>query len=297
MNGLMHLLNFCFRLVDLPSRLKFLFLRKIGKYSAFSKTNRSDSDSTPYSNYVKKVLADEDLYVKFRRDYSYRLILEHVDFKLGLLYLDKLTDDTIGKFTNLPDLKKLSLVGSPRKFYYPKLGWISPTVIRYLFVHQEIVRIFGKTDFRKVGEIGVGFGGQCVVSSSLSEIKVYSAYDLPEVLSLTKRIVSSTGIAAVNFEAMKIDEVVPAAYELVISNYAFSELPSEIQIDYVEKVLSQSERGYLTMNSGRTNYSGRSNGKLSLKQILHLLPNCEILEEDPLTGPDNYILIWGHKEG
>lgn len=297
MNIMMHLLDFYYKSVDLPFRLKYFTLRKIGKFSAFSKTSRSDSDSTPYSKYVKNVLVDENLYTKFRRDYSYRLILEHVGFKLGRSYLIRLNEDTIERYLNQPDLKKLSFTGSPRKFYFPRLGWISPTVIRYLFVHQEIVRIFGKTHFKNVGEIGVGFGGQLVVSSSLNNIEKYSAYDLPEVLTLTRRIVNGIGGKVVTFEEMKIDEVLPASYELVISNYAFSELPTDIQLDYIEKVLSRSERGYLTMNSGRSNYSGRSQGKLSLEQILHLLPECEILEETPLTGPDNYILIWGHIKG
>ena len=39
-------------------------------------------------------------------------------------------------------------------------------------------------------------------------------------------------------------------FDLVISNFAFSELPRALQIKYVEKVLSKSKRGYLVMNSG-----------------------------------------------
>ena len=84
-------------------------------------------------------------------------------------------------------------------------------------------------------------------------------------------------------------------WDLVISNYAFSELPKSLQLDYVEKVLTRSKRGYLIMNSGKSNISGFSKGKLTLKELEDLLPGVEILEEVPNTGPDNYVLVWGHK--
>ena len=79
-----------------------------------------------------------------------------------------------------------------------------------------------------------------------------------------------------------------------MSNYAFSELPAELQKIYIEKVVSKSKRGYLIMNSGLYNYSGRSDGKLHLAELRTLLPEFEILEEIPNTGPDNYVIVWGH---
>jgi hypothetical protein len=80
----------------------------------------------------------------------------------------------------------------------------------------------------------------------------------------------------------------------VLSNYAFSELPAQLALKYVEKVLSKARRGYLTMNSGRGT-GERNRGKLSIEDYNNLLPAFEIREEHPRTGPDNYILVWGHK--
>lgn len=81
-------------------------------------------------------------------------------------------------------------------------------------------------------------------------------------------------------------------YDLSISNYAFSELPSNLQIKYIEKIFSESIRGYLTMNSGLSN-SAFKNDKLSLQDLKKYLPKFEIIEEKPLTHPGNYIIIWG----
>jgi hypothetical protein len=48
------------------------------------------------------------------------------------------------------------------------------------------------------------------------------------------------------------------------------------------------------MNSRKTDISGRSSGKYTLEEIKGVLPTFEVLEEVPLTGPDNYVIIWGH---
>jgi hypothetical protein len=82
---------------------------------------------------------------------------------------------------------------------------------------------------------------------------------------------------------------------LVISNYAWSELPKKLQLKYIEKIMLNSNMGYLTMNSGQGGESGAV--KLNLSELKDNLPNFEIFEEKPNTGPYNYIICWGHKEG
>lgn len=295
MHFFMRVLDFLYSLIDFPFRLWFYFLGKYGKYSVFSNSDLSDSDSTPYSKYVKKVIQNEYAYLTFRRGYSYRLILEHVDYNLGLNYFHRLNNESIAQYCNNVNLKRLSKIGTPRKFYYPQLGWVSPTIIRYLFVNQHLNQLFGKLTDKTVGEIGVGFGGQCAVTSTIESIDKYSAYDIPEVLILAEKTLASCGVELTVFEKKGIDPVVQSSYDLVVSNYAFSELPAHIQLDYVQKVFTRSERGYLTMNSGRTNHSGRSEGKMSLEEICSLIPGSEVIDEEPLTGPDNYLIVWGHK--
>ena len=85
-------------------------------------------------------------------------------------------------------------------------------------------------------------------------------------------------------------------WDLAISNYAFSELPRDLQKEYIIKVLGKSQRGYMIMNSGLKNETGRSNGKLTLDELRNLLPKFEVIDEDPNTGPDNYVIVWGHNQ-
>ena len=80
-------------------------------------------------------------------------------------------------------------------------------------------------------------------------------------------------------------------YDLAISNYAFSELPRVIQLQYVE-IFKNSKKGYLTMNSG--NGGIYDEGKLTLNELKSILPNISVFEENPKTYKGNYIIVWGN---
>jgi hypothetical protein len=49
------------------------------------------------------------------------------------------------------------------------------------------------------------------------------------------------------------------------------------------------------MNTGMGNITGRSKGKMSLEYIKSKIPHVEIYNECPLTGPDNYLIVWRNK--
>lgn len=296
MYTLMVLLDILYKAIDLPMRISFFVKNRLMGKSKFSTTRKSDSDSTPYTDFVSAAVREDKKLDKFRRAYSYRMILEHVNFQLGYQYSSRLTPTTIAFYLNDPTLKNLSKVGSPRVYYYPRLGWISPTVIRYLYVNQRVLDLFSSKGVQKVGEIGIGFGGQFAITSKSLRLTEYALYDLPVVLSLSEKTIGKANLLNGSFKQQSIDPVVPNSYDLVISNYAFSELPAEVQRDYISKIFKNTPCGYLTMNSGRSDLTGRSFGKMSLAEIQAAIPNCEILEEDPITGPDNYIIVWGHQK-
>lgn len=291
----MRLKDFGYKFFDVFPKLLFRVKILIFGIGVFTKSNKSDSDSTPYALYVEKALRKSRFFKKFRRNYSYRVILEHVDYVLGQKYFNKLNVNSLDAYIGSDVLSRLSLVGSPRTYTYGQIGKCSPTVLRYLFVNQHLQEIFGVPQFCHVAEIGVGFGGQLVVSNVLMEVETYSIYDLPVVEKLASKVLTEIGISQERVYFKSIDPLDVEDYDLVISNYAFSELPYTVQNEYVTKILTRSKRGYLTMNSGRTNHSGRSTGKMALDELLVRIPGSEALEEDPLTGPDNYILVWGHK--
>jgi hypothetical protein len=296
MYTLMVCLDLIYKTADLPFRISLFVKNRLMGKSKFSTSQKSDSDSTSYTDFVSAAVHDDKKLDKFRRAYSYRMILEHVDFKLGYEYLRRLTPTTIAFYLNDSSQKKLSKVGSPRVYYYSQLGWISPTIIRYLYVNQRVLDLFNRETIQKVGEIGIGFGGQFAITSKSLRLTEYSLYDLPVVLALAERTLNEAKLLDGSFKSQAINPVLQNSFDLVISNYAFSELPAEVQRDYVSKIFKNSPCGYMTMNSGRSDVTGRSSGKMSLLEIMEDIPGCEILEEDPKTGPDNYIIVWGHRK-
>lgn len=296
MKSLMFLYDFLLFILDIPLRIWNLILRKSGLKQIFSTdVSASDSESTDYSSFVKLVTTNEKKFKSFRSNFYYRQILEHVDFQLGLKYFNLLTEKSKSMLINYSEIVALSSIGSPRRYCYPKLGLISPTVIRYQYVSQELNRLFGDSLGTNIAEIGVGFGGQFVVLEKNFKVNSYAIFDLPHVINLTHKVVRVTGAPEKKIIDCDIDQPKLEQCDLVISNYAFSELPKEIQAGYIEGVLKNSRRGYLIMNSGRTDFSGRSSGKYSLKELKKLLPEFEVLPETPLTGPDNYVIVWGHR--
>ena len=77
-------------------------------------------------------------------------------------------------------------------------------------------------------------------------------------------------------------------YDLIISNFAFSELNKETQDFYLKKYVLNSTFGYMIYN--QINPKGFS---YTLEEILGLIPKSYLLDEVPLTDPNNRLLLWG----
>ena len=279
-------------IVDLFFRLRNKTRRQIlGKKVFSTTTHASDSEDLFYLNVVRRSLTNPKSFSNFRRNFDYREILEHVSYSLGNRYL-ALGQERYPDFLDiLTKSRNIDEVGNPVKFKFMNLGLCSPTRIRYAYVAAEMRNIFNFESIHKIAEIGTGYGGQSAVLQYLKKFSNYIIYDLPEVAELTQRFLvqtNSTFVSTIgNWESS--NEI---HSDLVISNYAFSELPRSIQEVYLKNVIAKASRGYMIMNSGRTNHTGRSTGKMSLDEISTYLPQMRILEEDPLTSPDNYIIVW-----
>ncbi len=292
----MYFLNHFHKFSDLPLRLINYLKRIIKKSSPFSlSANKSDSEGTFYQKAVDKILSSEKEFCRFRRKFNYREILEHVDFKLGNEYFCRIQQLDANFATAKMDLTRNDSIGRPRRYRYPKFNEISPTTLRYIAVALEIEKEIDLTEITKVVEIGAGYGGQAAILDKFISNVEYYIYDLPSVQALIKKYLIKIGMKRVQY--LSLDSIYQnQEFDLVISNYAFSELPKDIQIEYIEKVLLKSKSGYLIMNSGRGNITGRSHGKLTLEEITELIPGIKVKEEEPLTSPDNYVICWQNKD-
>jgi len=254
----------------------------------------SDSEQTFYVETVERIVEDDSQYRRFRRIFDYREILEHVTFRQGSEYISRVRELCPELLMNSNAFRENDLVGHPRTYGYNEIGKFSPTTLRYISVGAELQTIFGKNFSGSIVEIGIGYGGQCAILHKIFKISKYGLYDLNAVLNLGEKYLRSVGVIG-NPIRRTLADFNGESWDLAVSNYAFSELPRGLQIEYIEKVLSKSSRGYLIMNSGRTNHTGRSTGKLTLAEIVEYLPPTTILEEYPKTGSDNFVITWGQE--
>lgn len=259
---------------------------------AFSEELRSESENGQYAATVVQALRNQDAFENFKQAPAYRDVLEHVTEQQGAVYLDILKRRDDGMLKRALETVLISdSVGNPVKFTYPGFAMpLSGTTLRYVKVASDLKRLFGE-GVNSVAEIGCGYGGQCLVNDQLLNIEHATLFDLPFVNQLIQRYLGYTLMNGA-FEVATINEKRPQPYDLVISNYAFSELPAPLQRGYIKKVLAKSARGYLTMNSGIGGMF--DHGKLSLAEMKDLLPPFECLNEEPLTYPYNYVIVWGH---
>lgn len=269
--------------------LKFSQVDFVGAFG-----NRSLSDTGPYLASVQKALSNYKNFKKFKLDPRYQAILEHCSQEQGKAYLEIIKTESPALITNIDIFKENDFIGGATTYVYKDIGAISPSTLRYLKVASDIKNIFGETIGDRVAEIGVGYGGQLFIADKVLKFKQYDLFDLPPVLNLTSKYIESHTLNAAYFTTTLNQHRGDVEYDLVISNYAFSELPSKLQLRYIEKILSKSKRGYLTMNSGKEN-SEYKEDKLSLADLKKHLPSFEILEEKPLTAKDNYIIVWGRR--
>lgn len=251
-----------------------------------SGNSTSTSDHTEYRQIVTGAAADEEIFNLFRSHPQYFPILEHVPRDQGRSYLE-----VIHRRSNLPvDWAErcftLNNVGSPPKYTYPSIGRFSPTLLRYLKVFSDLELLFGPLRGFRCIEIGIGFGGQAAILEILGEVEEIQLYDLPPVLDLAKKFLNRAGTFASTLFLDGTNPPMARPADLLISNYAFSELTRAIQLTYLENAIAGASRGYITWNS-------LSPDGLRPEELLSLIPGSKLLEEQPKTAPDNVIVVWG----
>lgn len=109
------------------------------------------------------------------------------------------------------------------------------------------------------------------------------------MLSLTKKYINLTD-PALPLSTGDLTMASNTQYDLVISNYAYSELNIEVQESYFRKVILKSKRGYVIFNSlGHESFNSESAIVFAAK-----IRDSTMLKEFPLTHKNNVLVVWGH---
>ena len=254
-----------------------------------TKNNKTSiSDTNEYKNFCKQSSVDDLVFSTFKQNKIFTEILEHTSYQQGLDYISEINKNIKIDMSLIEKFKENDLQGSPILYDYAlPYGSISASTLRYLKVLNDLIINFGDLTNYNIVEIGVGYGGQSKIIQDQFKISEYNFIDLPEVLNLTKKYLSKFNYKNLSFLDFK--NLPQKKYDLVISNYAFTECSKEIQNLYLDKVINQSKNGFILGNDigeffNITNYS-----KI---ELLDKIQNSQVLDEKPLTHKDNYLLIF-----
>ena len=279
-NGLVNTILF------LKSKKKFEV--EIVKKYIYKNTSITDSNlHSTYTTLCGLAANDSNTFKKFRSARVMVQVLDHVSLEQGWDYIFEILAlaEWNKNFTEI--IKKLDEHGKPIKFYFKPYGKFSPTLLRYLKVNLDLIKYFGSIEEYNITEIGGGFGGQASLINLMNSLSSYTIYDLPPVLDLSKKFIEVNTIPGI-FNYNDGRNIKKIKSDLVISNYAFSELSRNIQDEYISKVVLNSPRGYITWNP----LSWRDLGGYSSEELIRIIPRSQIFQEKPLTYPGNNIIVW-----
>jgi hypothetical protein len=247
----------------------------------------SVSDNEAYPQLCLQASRDDRVFADFRRNPIYNEILEHVTEEQGRQYLDLIArdPDLLGA---MDEFRCNDLYGNPGTHTYPSVGAVSPSTLRYIKVLADLKEHFRTLDDLDICEIGVGYGGQCRIIHAYFKPASYTLLDIGPALALARRFLEHYAQPRLLF-FHSMEEMESRAYDLVMSNYAFTELPRSIQESYLQRVILRSSRGYITYNE-ITPPQFRS---YKAEELLALIPGATRIKEEPLTHTKNCIIVWG----
>ena len=252
----------------------------------------SVTDNGAYPRLCDLAASEPAVCASFKRHPDYTPVLEHVTPDEGAEYLGITLAQTPSFAALLDRFRENDRLGTPHVSDYGSHGSFSPTTLRYVKVMSDLVKLFGSLDGFRIIEIGCGYGGQCFTVHVASKPRAYTLVDLEPCLRLQEVYLAELGVPTVSFVPPErvVDD---ATYDLVISNYAFSECTRDVQDEYLEGVLRNAKRGYLTCNW----IAPRHFHSLSPDDLLAAVPGSRLLPETPTTAPDNRIWVWGDDGG
>lgn len=180
--------------------------------------------------------ATTNLFYHFKRDSRLTAIFEHATMEQGKMYLDLILKQTPWL---LDKMLTNDLYGDPVIFNFGASHYYSASTLQYAGVLSNLLHLFGSLDGLRICEIGGGYGGQAKTILDLYKPQCYHIIDLPEVCELQRRYTEWVDCFT--------EHPTGISYDLVISNYALSEIKNNEE--YVRDVLARSAHGYITCNT------------------------------------------------
>lgn len=254
----------------------------------------SNSDRSDYRDFCRLAATSDFDFKRFRHQPVYTGVVETVPPADGAAYITVALRNDPSVASHLDEFRRNDAVGAPMVCQYGPIGGFAPTTLRYVQTATDLKRLFGSLDGMRVVEIGGGYGGQCRILHALNRIASYTIVDLPESLDLAKRYLGEFGVPNVTFAPPDQDSF--PNFDLLISNYAYSELDKATQDLYFDRIVSRSRHGYMMYN--QVSFAESMPGfHHTVDSIAARIPQSKILSGEPALPPPDAVrghslLVW-----
>lgn len=269
------------------------------KDNAWQHSGTSITDKTPYVDFCAHAASNEAAFKSFRSKIPIRPRPTSDTRDSGRYYLANILQSTLDYKNFFDRAQSNDNAGSPIAWGYPPHGRFAPDTLRYLKYLADCEVLFGSLDSKTVAEIGGGYGGLCKLFLDRFHIQRYYFIELPEVIALAKRYLTTLlGANTIKQKVVFVDARNPIElsthlkttfFDLTVSTAAFSECESKMQKLYVDYVLNKSTHGYLILNDlglpfGVPMYSQAALSRMLYKDIY--------ATEDPAWWWDDRVTLW-----
>ena len=280
------------QLANLPLDVKIHRLKSSLPSEIIEKTSFSDLVED-YKAICQLAAQDNTVFAVFKRSSAYRRVLEHATEAQGQDCFDIIVKEQRDLLQYFPRFHANDLLGDPITFRYA-IGRYSPTTLRYIKILGDLKTIFSDLNNLDIIEIGCGYGGQCKVISDVFAYRSYRIIDLSYVMPLIVKYLDRCDVPRVHYGRTN-QMVEKDHFDLVISNYAFSECIKKVQDDYMQTILYKSRRGYITYNYDGISGVDTPYNRGEIVELLSKVHIVRILDERPKTGRNNFVIVWGER--
>jgi len=163
---------------------------------------------------------------------------------------------------------------------------LAPTSLRYLS-HALWLRERGfLKQHARVIEVGVGYGGLAAMNAIISQTRT-TLVDLPEVELAAMKMLAENGLAN-NASSSSATGDDGSKFDCFVSNYAFTELSSNLQGDLIDNYIVRSRHGMIVSNAAvfASEIGGMDNEKLVAALRSHSLDAVVSTSDDLLSPSD-----------
>jgi len=238
--------------------------------------NQKTQTGQKYLDICRRAVAEDAIFENFRGALDYQNIIIGGDHERAEAYYQLLGGPTIPEY-----VKACDAIGNPP--INANVGYSTYT-LRCLYTMRDIIKHFGPLDGKNILEIGGGHGGLChmMTVATAVEYKSYTLVDLPLVNSLARRYLEAAGVSR-GVRYMSSEEIMPRKYDIVISEYSFSELDTKGQNYYIDSIMKYCQGAYLAMNIWNTDRKEETK-----RRLMKVFNQIEEYPEEPTSKYPNY---------